>query len=87
MEDFPHLTQAVTIVIARLRKQAGLSQQKMAELSSIARLYLLQLEQGKFRPTLNSIFYLARGLGIPPEHLVELIEKERQRLENISKEG
>lgn len=86
MEDFPHLTQAVTTVIIRLRKQAGLSQQKMAELSSVARLYLLQLEQGKFRPTLNSIFYLARGLGIPPEYLVELIERERQKLENSGRE-
>ncbi|MCD7984621.1 MAG: helix-turn-helix domain-containing protein [Desulfovibrio sp.] len=86
MEDFPHLTQAMTTVVARLRKQAGLSQQKMAELSSIARVYLLQLEQGKFRPTLNSIFYLARGLGIPPEYLVELIEKERQQLENTNRQ-
>lgn len=65
----------------RLRKDAGLSQQKLADLSSIARVYILQLEQGKFRPTLNSIFFLAKGLGISPDKLVGLIENERKKME------
>lgn len=81
MENYPFLNEAIANVIVRLRKEAGYSQQKLAEMSSIARVYLLQLEQGKFRPTLNSIYYLSRGLGLPPQKLVELIEDERQKLE------
>lgn len=82
MENYPYLNEAVTRVVTRLRKDAGLSQQRLAELSSFARVYLLQLEQGRFRPTLNSIYFLARGLGLKPHKLVELIEDERCRLEN-----
>ncbi|MDE5833342.1 MAG: helix-turn-helix domain-containing protein [Desulfovibrio sp.] len=81
MENFPYLNEAMSQVIVRLRKKAGYSQQKLAEISSITRVYLLQLEQGKFRPTLNSIFFLAKGLDIPPEQFVELIEKERKKIE------
>lgn len=80
MDNFPFLNEAVSAVIMRLRKKAGYSQQKLAEISSITRVYLLQLEQGKFRPTLNSIFFLAKGLNIPPDRFVELIEKERDKL-------
>lgn len=80
MDNYPFLTEAVANVLSRQRREAGFSQQKLANLSSIARIYLLQLEQGKFRPTLNSIFYLAQGLGIAPQYFVELIELERQKL-------
>ncbi len=82
MENYPYLNEAVTRVITRLRKEAGYSQQKLAELSSVARVYLLQLEQGKFRPTLNSIFFLARGLDIPPYELVKYIEMERKKIKS-----
>lgn len=81
MENYPFLNEAVANVISRLRRQAGFSQQRLAEYARVARVYLLQLEQGKFRPTLNSIFFIAGGLGIPPGKLVELIEEERVRLE------
>lgn len=80
MENYPYLSEAVARILLHLRKNAGLSQQKLADMSSIARIYLLQLEQGKFRPTLNSIFFLARGLDIPPQKFVEMIETERQKL-------
>lgn len=77
MQDYEYLTEATINVIKRLRKNKALSQQKLADLAGIDRLYVLQLEQGRFRPTLNSIFFLARGLGLPPQTLVELIEEER----------
>lgn len=82
MNNYPYLTEAVRSVLVRLRKEAGLSQQKLANLSSVARVYILQLEQGKFRPTLNSIFFLARGLGMSPARLVALIEDERTALDS-----
>lgn len=80
MQDYDYLMEATINVIKRLRKTKSLSQQKLADFAGIDRLYVLQLEQGRFRPTLNSIFFLARGLGLPPQTLVELIEEERSTL-------
>lgn len=86
MDNFPFLNQAVSYVVWRLRKNAGYSQQKLAERSTMARVYLLQLEQGKFRPTLNSIFFIASGLGISPSKFVGMIEEKRRELEKESRQ-
>lgn len=80
MEKYPFLSEATVRVIKRLRAEYGYSQEKLAEKSALARLYVLQMEQGKFRPTLNSIFYLADGLGMEPEELVKLISNERRKM-------
>ena len=87
MEDYPKLTEAVSLVLKRLREDGGLSKRKLAELSSIDRVYLLQLEQGKYRPTLNSIFFLAEAFGMPAARLVDLIEQEQRVLKNLSEDG
>ncbi|MGE9985435.1 helix-turn-helix domain-containing protein [Desulfovibrio sp. SGI.169] len=87
MEDYPKLIEAVSLVLKRLREDAGLSKRKLAEISSIDRVYLLQLEQGKYRPTLNSIFFLAEALEMPAAQLVDLIEREQRTLKNASGDG
>lgn len=81
MDNFPYLNEAVRNVLVKLRREAGLSQQKLANFTTLTRVYILQLEQGKFRPTLNSVFHIARGLGTTPQALIDLIEEERLRLE------
>lgn len=80
MDDHPKLTEATARVLTRLREDAGLSKRKLATLTSIDRVYLLQLEQRKYRPTLNAVFLLAQALGLPPGRLVDMIEAERLRL-------
>lgn len=88
MEDYPYLIDAISHVLSRLREDAGLSKRKLAEIAGIDRVYLLQIEQGKYRPTLNSIFFLADALGLPPSLLVDLIRQEQQRLsEENSRHG
>lgn len=81
MEDYPFLTHAVSVILKQLREDAGLSKRKLAMNSGIDRVYLLQVEQGKYRPTLNFIFHLARALNIPAAKLVDLIEKEQRSAE------
>ena len=81
MEDYPKLTEAVANVLTRLREDAGLSKRKLA-LLTIDRVYLLQIEQKKYRPTLNAIFLLAQAFGISPGYMVTLIDRECQRLVN-----
>lgn len=82
MEDYPQLTEALSRVVSRLREDSGLSKRRLAMISHIDRVYLLQVEQGKYRPTLNFIFWLAQGLGLSADELVALVEQERQRLLN-----
>ena len=76
MEDYPHLTEAISRVLTRLREDAGLSKRRLAMISNLDRVYLLQVEQGKYRPTLNFIFLLARAFGIPAGEFVILVELE-----------
>ncbi len=80
MEDYPFLVEAVACVLTRIREDAGLSKRKLSILSHIDRVYLLQVEQGKYRPTLNFIFLLAKALAIPASELVMLIEREQRKL-------
>ena len=80
MEDYPQLTEAVSRVITRLREDAGLSKRRLAMISHLDRVYLLQVEQGKYRPTLNFIFWLAQALGISGGELVTVIEQELEQL-------
>ena len=82
MEDYPQLTEALSRVVSRLREDSGLSKRRLAMISHIDRVYLLQVEQGKYRPTLNFIFWLAQGLGLSADELIALVEQERQRLLN-----
>ena len=64
MEDFPFLIAAISNVITEQRENAGLSKRKLSQLSGIDRVYILQVEQGKFRPTVNFMFLIARGLDL-----------------------
>lgn len=86
MEDYPKLTEAVSQVITRLREDAGLTKRRLAIRSHLDRVYLLQVEQGKYRPTLNFIFWLAQALGMSAGEVVTLIEQEQQRLRQLDKE-
>lgn len=80
MEDYPFLIEAISNVLERLRTDAGLSKRKLATISGIDRVYLLQVEQGKYRPTINFMFLLAKGLGISVTELVGRIEQEQKLL-------
>lgn len=80
MDDYPFLSEAISNVITRLRENAGLSKRKLSMLSSIDRVYILQVEQGKYRPTVNFMFLLAQSLGISPAAMFAMVESEVSRL-------
>lgn len=80
MEDYPFLVEAVARTLERLRVDAGLSKRKLAMISGIDRVYLLQVEQGKYRPTINFLFLLARALGMTATDLLNQIEIEQRAL-------
>ena len=67
-------------VLAHIRKQAGLSQEKLAELAGLDRTYISLLERGLRQPTLSTIFELAKALDTNPSDIIgrlELVYKEK----------
>jgi transcriptional regulator with XRE-family HTH domain len=57
--------------IRRLRKGAGLSQEKLAAEAKIDMRYLGGIERGQENPTLKVISDIAKGLGVRPAVLLE----------------
>ena len=80
MEEYPHLNEALRPVLTRRREALGLSKRRLAELAQLERVYIIQLEQGKKRPTLNAIFYLCDALGMTRMEFMSEIEAEMEQL-------
>jgi transcriptional regulator with XRE-family HTH domain len=54
----------------RLRKEAGLTQEQLAERSGLSQQYLSKLESGKRNPTVVTLYELATALGVSHVELV-----------------
>lgn len=66
------VTQKFGEKLRKLRKQKGLTQEKLSEMTGIDYSYLNQIEAGKKNPSLKRITKLARVLGVPLEELMKL---------------
>jgi len=55
---------------ARLRQEAGLTQEQLAERSGLSQQYLSGLEQGRRNPTVVTLYELASALGVSHVELV-----------------
>ena len=64
MEDILTIEMAFGIVIRRLRKEQLLSQEELSRISSLDRGFISQLERGKQKPTIITIFELAAALNV-----------------------
>ena len=49
---------------ARLRKQRGLTQEQLAEISGLSQQYISGLEQGRRNPTIVTVYELAQALRV-----------------------
>ena len=72
------LKKAFGLGLRDIRKKHGLSQLKVSSLSGLDRTYMSDLERGTKYPSLNTLFRLAKAMGISP---VELIKKTLEYLE------
>lgn len=63
-------------VIRRLRKQAGISQEKLGFDAELQRNYISLIELGRYQPTLSTVFKLAYALHVSPASLVEQVERQ-----------
>lgn len=59
--------------IAELRKSKGFTQEKLASEASMDRVALANIETGRRRPTVTTIFRLAAALGLKPKDFFDNI--------------
>lgn len=70
------LTQVFGNTLHQLRKDAGLTQEKLAELAGYDRTYISLIERGLRKPTVQALFNLSKPLGILPHQFVKLVEDQ-----------
>jgi transcriptional regulator with XRE-family HTH domain len=68
--------------LRQARKERGLSQQALAELSGISASFIARIEQAKGTPSIRNINALAGALGIEPSRLLD----RRERLEQAGRD-
>ena len=70
----------VGMVLQQYRTQRKMSQELLSGLAGIDRTHYSKIERGLRSPTLDTLFKIARALGVPPEEIVrtidEAVEKE-----------
>jgi transcriptional regulator with XRE-family HTH domain len=55
---------------ARIRREKGLTQERMEELSGFSQQYISGLEQGRRNPSVVTLYELAQALGVTPFDLI-----------------
>ena len=79
MQDYPGLKAAIAATLRRLREERALSKRQMAQRALLERVYLIQLEKGQKRPSVNALFYICQALNIRPSEMLKIIEDELDR--------
>lgn len=80
MKDYPMLNKVLASVLKSRREQLKISKRKLSELAQLERVYIIQLENGKKRPTVNALFYLSEALGMKPSEMLRLVEAELDKI-------
>ena len=69
------LIQVFGITLSQLRKEAGISQEKLAELAGYDRTYISLIERGLRMPTVKTLFDLSKPLGVSPHQFIKTVEE------------
>ena len=64
------ITQKLGVKIAKIRKQKGLTQEKLAELANVDYSYLNLIESGKRNPSIKKVAKIARTLHVSLKELI-----------------
>ncbi|MEB9851326.1 helix-turn-helix transcriptional regulator [Bacillus cereus] len=63
-------------VLQEYRLNSKMSQEELAFNSGLDRTYISLLERGKRKPTINTLFALARALKVNPSQLIKELEEK-----------
>lgn len=72
----PVLKQALSANIKRLRKDQGISQEKLALKAEIDRSYMSQIERCLANPSIDAILRISNALEVAPSELLLLTKKK-----------
>jgi transcriptional regulator with XRE-family HTH domain len=62
--------------VRRIRTEAGLSQEELADRAELHRTYISSIERGQRNVSIENIFAIAAALGVSPTELVKLAPVE-----------
>lgn len=63
-------------VLKRVRKERGITQEYLAQESGYHTTYISQIERGLKNPTLQTLFCIAKALGVPAYSMIFSTEEE-----------
>lgn len=72
----PALKQALSANIKRIRKEQGISQEKLALKANIDRSYMSELERQLANPSLEALVKLGNALEVSPSELLHTTKKK-----------
>ena len=64
-------------ILREVRIENGLTQEMLARNAGVDRVFLSGLERGRHSPSVEILFRLANGCGVPASVLVQRVEKEQ----------
>lgn len=67
---------AFGVVLRRLRKRVGLTQEQLGFEADIRRTFVSLLELGQQQPSLNTLFKLSAALKTTPSVFIKMVEDE-----------
>ena len=62
--------------VGRIRREKGLTQERLAEISGFSQQYISGLEQGRRNPTVVTLYELATALGVGHLELLRPSQEE-----------
>jgi len=76
MQKVAEINLAFAEVLREFRKEAGLSQERLALDAELDRTYISLLERGLRQPSIKTLFAIAAILKVPPHTIVHSIENK-----------
>lgn len=77
------LEQAFAKTLREARLKAGLTHEELAHQANLHTASISFFERGERKPTLYSVFAIAKVLGISPSELIAKVEQENPKIETV----
>jgi transcriptional regulator with XRE-family HTH domain len=72
----PALKQAISSNIQRIRKEQGVSQERLALKADVDRSYMSQIERCLANPSIDALLRISNALEVAPSELLQLGKKK-----------
>lgn len=84
METVPYLREAAAITLKKVRTDAGLSQNELADFAGLSRSYIAAVEAGKTGFSGDALFVIAEVLKVAPADIIAQIDALRKKKPALS---